>query len=173
MQEGIIYGISVFIGIIAGIGVTLGVDCVKEKKLRVHDRKNLSFEIKCNLTKIDKWLETLSELRNYVNSKRIDQFNGYFDFSSAIFITTNRLFQEGKLYTYLSYDSIEKIQENGSRLSFMGENSINNQIIQHKQSMLNSYQNAIQYAANDIDFWERTLKKCKKNFEDILKDLNL
>ena len=41
----IIYGISVFVGIIAGIGVTIGVDFVKEKRQSVHDRSNLSFEI--------------------------------------------------------------------------------------------------------------------------------
>lgn len=116
---------------------------MKEKKLCIHYRKNLSFEIKCNLTKIDKWLNLIIELRNYINSQRINQFNGYFDFSSTIFATTNRLFQEGRLYTYLSYASIEKLQENGSYLSFVGENKISNQILQHKQSMLNGYQNVI------------------------------
>ncbi len=45
MQAGIIYGISVFVGIIACIGVTIGVDFVKEKRQSVHDRSNLSFEI--------------------------------------------------------------------------------------------------------------------------------
>ena len=41
MQAGIIYGISVFVGIIACIGVTIGVDFVKEKRQSVHDRSNL------------------------------------------------------------------------------------------------------------------------------------
>ena len=45
MQEGIIYGISVFVGIIAGIGVTIGVDYVKERKRSIHDKNNLAFEI--------------------------------------------------------------------------------------------------------------------------------
>ena len=39
MIDGVIYGISVFVGIIAGIGVTIGVDCFKEKKKNVHDKK--------------------------------------------------------------------------------------------------------------------------------------
>ena len=55
MMDGIIYGISVFVGIVAGIGVTIGVDCYKEKKQSINNKKNLSFEIRCNLSKIEKW----------------------------------------------------------------------------------------------------------------------
>ena len=128
MQEGIIYGISVFVGIVAGIGVTIGVDFVKVKKQNAHDKNNLSFEIRCDLSKIDRWIEMIVELRNYINSDRIYQFSGYFNFSSTIFITANRLLQEGRLYTYLSHDSIEKLQENGSYLSLASENMIFNQL---------------------------------------------
>lgn len=73
MIDGIIYGISVFVGIIAGIGVTIGVDYYKSKKQNANDKKNLSFEIRCNLAKIEKWLEQINELRNYVNSDRINR----------------------------------------------------------------------------------------------------
>ena len=69
------------------------------------------------------------------------------------------------------YDSIEKIQENGTYLSVAGENMLSNQIMQHKQVVLNGYMNAKQSASNDIDFWDKTLKKCKENFRDILKEL--
>lgn len=50
-------------------------------------------------------------------------------------------------------------------------NILSNQIMQHKQAVLNGYMNAKQYASNDIDFWDKTLKKCKENFRDILKEL--
>lgn len=171
MQEGIIYGISVFVGIIAGIGVTIGVDFVKERRRSVHDRNNLIFEIRCNLSKIERWLELISELRNTINSDRIVQFSGYFNLSSAIFVTMNKLFQEGKLYTYLSHNSIEKLQENETYLSLTGENMLFNQITQHKQAIMNGYQNVRQAAANDVDFWEKALKQCKGNFKDILAEL--
>ncbi|MEY8390993.1 hypothetical protein AALA98_06425 [Lachnospiraceae bacterium 45-W7] len=171
MIEGIIYVISVFVGIIAGIGVTIGVDYYKEKKRNINDKKNLSFEIRCNLSKIEKWFELINELRNYVNSDRINQFNGYFNFSSTIFTTMNKLLQDGRIYTILSYDSIEKIQENGTYLSLAGENMFYNQITQHKQTIWNGYANVKQVASNDIDFWDKTLKKCKYNFMDILKEL--
>lgn len=171
MMDAIIYGISVFVGIVAGIGVTIGVDFLKRKKQNANDKNNLSFEIKCNLSKIDKWIELIDELRNYVNSDRISQFGGYFNLSAAIFCTTNKLLQDGRIYTYLSYDSIEKIQENGTYLSLSGENMLNNQITQHKQSVWNGSMNVKQLAANDIDFWDKTLKKCKGNFMDILKEL--
>ena len=175
MQEAIIkaiiYGISVFIGIIAGIGVTIGVDFFKERKQNIHDKNNLIFEIECDLSKIKTWFDMINELKNYINSDRINQFNGYFDFSSTIFVTANRLFQNGKLYDYLSNDGIKKIQENGTYLSIAGENAFSNQIFQHKQAMLNSYQNVKQAAANDVDSWEKILQKCKNNFEDILKEL--
>jgi len=171
MQERIIYGISVFVGIIAGIGVTIGVDFVKERRQNVHDKNNLIFEIRCNLSKIEKWIELISELRNTINSDRIVQFNGYFNLSSAIFVTMNKLFQEGKLYTYLSRNSIEKLQENGTYLSLTGENMLFNQITQHKQAVINGYQNVKQVAANDVDFWEKALKQCKENFKNILTEL--
>lgn len=71
----------------------------------------------------------INELRNYVNSDRINLFSGYFNLSSAIFTTTNKLLQDGRIYAYLSYDSIEKIQENGTYLSVTGENMLYNQIL--------------------------------------------
>ncbi len=123
------------------------------------------------MSKIEKWIESVNELRNYVNSDRINQFSGYFNLSSAIFSTTNKLLQDGRIYTYLSYDSIEKIQENGTYLSLAGENMLNNQITQYKQTVWNGCMNVKQFAANDIDFWDKTLKKCKDNFMDILKEL--
>lgn len=81
------------------------------------------------------------------------------------------LLKRHKLFTHKSYDSIEKIQENGTYLSVAGENMLSNQIMQHKHAVLNGYMNAKQYASNDIDFWDKTLKKCKKIFRDILKEL--
>lgn len=171
MIDGIIYGISVFVGIVAGICVTIGVEYFKSKKQNTNDKKNLSFEIRCNLSKIEKWLELINDLRNFVNSDRINQFSGYFNLSSAIFTTTNKLLQDGRIYTYLSYDSIEKIQENGTYLSVAGENMLSNQLMQHKQAALNGYINVKQNASNDIDFWDKTLRKCKENFIDILKEL--
>ena len=48
---------------------------------------------------------------------------------------------------------------------------LSNQISQHKQALWNGLQNVKQYAANDVDSWEITLRKCKDNFEDILKEL--
>ncbi|MDE7284808.1 MAG: hypothetical protein K2N85_14675 [Lachnospiraceae bacterium] len=171
MINGIIYGISVFVGIIAGIGVTIGVDFFKEKKQNGNDKKNLAFEINCNLSKIDKWIELINELRNYVNSDRVNQFSGYFNLSSAIFFTTNKLLLDGRIYTYLSHDSIEKLQENGTYLSLVGENMLNNQITQHKQAIWNGYINVKQLASNDIDFWDKALRKCKDNFIEILKEL--
>ena len=171
MIDGIIYGISVFVGIVAGIVVTIGVDFLKKKKQNANDKNNLSFEIKCNLSKIERWIELINELRNYVNSDRINQFSGYFNLSSAIFSTTNKLLQDGRIYTYLSYDSIEKIQENGTYLSLAAENMLNNQITQYKQAAWNGNMNVKQFAANDIDFWDKALKTCKENFMDILKEL--
>ncbi len=61
------------------------------------------------------------------------------------------------------------LKENGTYLSVAGENMLSNQIMQHKQAVLNGYMNAKQSASNDIDFWDKTLKKCKENFRDILK----
>ena len=48
---------------------------------------------------------------------------------------------------------------------------LSNQIMQHKQAVLNGYTNVKLSASNDIDFWDKTLKRCKENFIGILKEL--
>ena len=43
--------------------------------------------------------------------------------------------------------------------------------MQYKQAIWNNPTYTKQSASNDIDFWDKILKKCKSNFEDILKEL--
>lgn len=48
MIDGIMYGISVFVGIVAGIGVTIGVDCFRAKKQNANDKR--IFHLKLDVT---------------------------------------------------------------------------------------------------------------------------
>ena len=171
MLVAIMYGVSVFVGIIAGIGVQIGVEYIKGRKRIKQECENLKFEIICNISKIDKWLESLVDLRNKTNSDRIHEFSGYFNLASTIFCTANRMLQSGTLYKCLSEKNIDKLQSNTTYLSFSGESIINNQFNQHKQAMLSGFYNKAN-ASTDIDSWEQVLKDCKNNFEEIIKELS-
>ena len=48
MIDGIMYGISVFVGIVAGIGVTIGVDCFRAKSKMLMTKR--IFHLKLDVT---------------------------------------------------------------------------------------------------------------------------
>ena len=172
MFESIMYGVSVFVGIIAGVGVQIGVEIIKEKRYKKHEKDNLIFEIECNIAKIDRWLELFADLNNKINSDRIVEFSGYFDFSSALFFTYYKLFQTGLLYSLLDKESIYKIQENSTHLSAYGENGFNSLVLRYKQdSITYGVGNVREYASRDVDIWKMTLDNCRERFVDVKKKL--
>lgn len=169
MLNGIIYGVSVFVGIVAGVFVEVGVNYINNKRRIIQECKNMKFENECNINKINKWLDLLNDFRNKATGDRINEFSGYFNFSWIIFISSNRMIQNGTLYKVLSFESIEKLQENASQLSLMAENQINGQINQFKYNQYIDIKRQVSYF---IDYWVNVLNVCKKKFEDVNLELD-
>ena len=145
---------------------------IKEKRYKKHEKNNLIFEIDCNIAKIDRWLELFADLNNKINSNRIVEFSGFFDYSSALFFTYFKLFQTGLLYSLLDKESICKIQENSTHLSAYGENSLNSLILRYKQdSIAHGACNVREFASRDVDSWKTVLDNCRARFVDVKKKL--
>jgi len=159
--------VGVFLGVVAGVCITLAVEYVRGRRVRKQELANLKFELDVNIAKIDVWLEEVSKWRNAINADNLLQYFGYFNLSSAISVTTNSLFIAGKLYNALSYDHIARLQEVFKDLSSFGEQYLNNQILQKKQ-LLTQLMNAGHHAewqrtlkpqcAQEVEFWETKLK---------------
>lgn len=153
--------VGVFLGVVAGVCITLAVDFFKARNTWKRELDNLRFELKVNVAKVDDWLEEMTRWRNAVNGDSLAQYHGYFKFSSVISVTTNSLFNAGKLYSALNKDHIAKLQEVFNDFSTFGEQYMNNQITQKKQSLAEQADRWVVLkpeCIRDIDFWERKLK---------------
>ncbi len=104
-------GFGVFLGVIAGVVVTLVANAIIYKRRNRKNAQNLLFEYELNIKKIDLWLEEIERYRNAVNSETMFQYFGYFDYSKFVIVTANNMFTSGLLYDYLSHDHISILQE--------------------------------------------------------------
>ncbi|MDQ1351949.1 MAG: hypothetical protein QG657_2255 [Acidobacteriota bacterium] len=158
-------GIFIFLGIIAGTAVNALTQVFFARKNRKKQLRNLKFEIEMNIKKIDKWLEGINEYRNAVNSDALNVFYTYFDFSKFITVTAVSMFQNGTLYNYLDHEDIGDLQVIFNDFSLVGENIINNQIIQNKSNFNKTT------AISNVNYWEKTIKSHKVKLREILSRL--
>ncbi len=159
--------VGVFLGVVAGVAITIAVEYVRNRCARKQELINLNFELDVNLGKIKAWMEEITKWRNAINADSLSQYYGYFDLSSAIVATTNSLFIAGKLYNTLTYDHIVKLQGVFKDLSVSGEQYLNNQIKQKKQLLVqlqnegheDEWQRTLKpECAQEVEFWETKLK---------------
>lgn len=154
-------GFGVFLGVIAGIAINIGV----QRYLAWRDQKqkveNLKFELDFNTRKLDGFLQELVKYRNAVNAESMNTYFTYFDLSRIISATAYNMLYSGLLYKYLSYEAIAQLQAILSGLSVQNENFMNQQILQNKLNFQK------QKAAADVDYWEHTFKDYKKTLEEI------
>jgi len=156
---------GVFLGIVAGVIINLVVVSIIKNNSEKRLINNLKFEIEYNIKKIDKFLEKLINYRNMTNADNLNNYFDYYNLSKVIFTTANQMFNNGLIYKYLNYESIEKLQNFSIDFSLGSENFMNNQI-KYNQSNYNSPD--IKKIVNDqITFWENKFKENKKNLEEI------
>jgi hypothetical protein len=162
--------VGVFLGVVAGVCITLAVEIVRSRQSRKQELANLKFEINVNIEKINGWLNEVKKWRNAINADNLPQYFGYFNLSSAIFATAGSLFIAGKLYNALSYEHIAKLQEVYKDLSIFGEQYLNNQIQQKKQLLAHLLNNGLEaewqrtlkpQCAQDVEFWEKKFESHK------------
>ena len=155
-------GFGVFLGVIAGVAVTLVANNILSKQSKKRNARNLLFELDLNVKKIDLWLEEIEKYRNAVNSETMLRYFGYFDFSKFIIVTANNMLNSGLLYEYLSHNHISNLQQVSSHLSLAGEQYINNQI-KYNQTEFDKTR-----ATGDVNYHEGKLKESKKMLNEIM-----
>lgn len=118
----LLYTLSIFIGVVAGTFVNALTQAFFEWRKRKELLRNLKFEVEMNIKKLDKWLESVLNYRNAVNSETLFRFFDYFDFSKFISVTFFNMFNSGILYKYLNHQEIAELQIIIGELSSGGEN---------------------------------------------------
>ncbi len=78
MNSEIMYGVSIFIGILVGTIVNAATHYLVKWRNSKQDIKHLKFELQMNIKKMDKFLEEIIEYRNSVNSETMDLYCGYY-----------------------------------------------------------------------------------------------
>lgn len=167
-------GFGVFLGVIAGVAITLLTQWITEKVKESQKVKNLKFEFELNIRKIDKWLEEIGKYRNAVNGDALQNYFGYFDLSRFVYVTADNMFLSGLLYKYLDHDDIGKLQVIYSEFSLPWENIMNNEITNNRNKAIQEPASWSAYKAkvvSNVDFWEIKFQQHKKTLEEVLKKL--
>ena len=134
----VLHGFGVFLGVLAGTGVTLLVGWIQRRRGESQQVRNLKFELDLNIGKVDRWLEELGRYRNAVNGDSLQNYAGYFDLGRFIYVTANNMFLSGLLYKYLDDEQIGKLQEIVAEFSPAWEQIINSQITWNKTLFVQS-----------------------------------
>jgi hypothetical protein len=173
---------GVFLGVVAGTLVTILTHLWLQRRHEFNQIRNLVFELELNCKKLEGWLEELGRYRNAVNGDSLLRYYGYYKISSGVGVTAHQLHESGLLYKYLSHEHIGQLQEVFTDLSLPGENYMNNQIQQRKQSLQALEQLGQQgqwmlslkpQVVNDIDFWEGKLRGHENALRSIIGALHI
>lgn len=164
-QDVVAPGFGVFLGVVAGTVVTLASQWVISRSTRAQRVRNLKFELRMDVAKLNRWLQEINDYRNAVNGNALAQYFGYFDFSRFIYVTANEMFVSGLLYKYLTEEEIEAMQVITSELSMNGEKFLAQQIQENKTNFVQVT------AVGQINFWEQKLTTHRATLQAILQRL--
>ena len=180
MANYILQGFGVFLGVLAGTAVTLLASYVIQKRSERNQIQNLKFELDFNVKKLETWIDEIIRLRNAVNGDALGTYFGYFDLSRAVAVTSYNLLQSGLLYKLMHQDDFSKLLVIFQELSIFGEQYLNNQITQSKQTFQDCMANPTanlwsstykRQVVARVDFWENKFKQHKIDLERIRKTL--
>lgn len=139
---------------------------IQARAARKQQVRNLCFELRLNIKKIDGWLNQISQYRNAVNGDCLHLWAGYFDLSMTVSATFHSMLNSGALYNALSHEDIAALQEVYWALSQSGEHYLNKQL----NNTRTSFQQLQEQGATQVwmtslkpesvriaDYWETTL----------------
>jgi hypothetical protein len=166
--------------VLAGTAVTLLTAYVVQKLNENNQTKNLKFELDFNIQKLESWIAEIVRYRNAVNGDALNTYFGHFDLSRVVAVTTYNLLQSGHLYKLMHRDDFSKLLVIFQELSPAGEQYLNNQINQAKQTFTSCMENPAlnlwstthkAQAVAIVDFWETKFKQHKVDLERIRNNL--
>lgn len=160
-----LHGFGVFLGVIAGVAVSIATQTVISKREEKQKIKNLKFEIKYNLSMIDKWVGAIGKFRDAVAASAMNTWHEYLQFSHIMKYTISELYESGILYKYITTDEIGNLNLFLSDFTQAFEIYINQDINSTRQNFDKDK------ALTQVMFLENKLQTNKKNLEQILKSL--
>ena len=175
----ILHGFGVFLGVLAGVAVTILVQWIVRKLHISQLKENLRFEFEFDNKKLDAWLKEIETLRQAVYGDTLNTYYGYFDLSKAVLGTAHRMFADGLLYSFLSHEDIERFLMLAMDFSLYAENYLNNQIDHNKRLYTGAAEandsDGVKFVNQEIlriaEFWETKFKDHKKTLNDFISKL--
>lgn len=161
----VLHGFGVFLGIIAGVAIMLMVGWLTSLRQKKKQVRNLIFEFKLNIKKIDDWLQECTKFRNAINGGTLNRYYSSFQFSRFVIVTADRMFRQGELYALLDYEDIGKLQEVTSYYALYSDTFINQKINELKVNPNRTE------ATSFADFIEGKLSEHKKVLQLLIKKL--
>jgi len=175
-------GVGAFLGVVAGLVLTLLVEASKRRNLENQQVKNLVFEWELDLKKVTLWLEKLTEYRTAVAGDTPEFFLFYFDVSRIVLSTTDSMFRSGSLYKHLTHEEIGLLQTMSVDLSPAAEQLMNNEIMNARNVFAktrvppNTMEVWIRYkptVTQQIMFWENKFRGSKTTLETLIQKLKV
>ena len=175
-----LHGFGVFLGVLAGTGVTILAQWFLAWRAKTQQTKNLKFELELNVAKLDTWLADLEKYRDAVNGDALHNWPGYFDLGKFVSVTANAMFGSGLLYEVLGKDDIAALQELFHELSPAGEQYMNRRLGDYQRIFTNyRAQNNISEwvqlhkpdAVYQADFWEKKFCGHREKLQEIIEKL--
>jgi hypothetical protein len=115
-----------FLGVIAGIATTLGVQSISKLQSKKALLQNFVFELTLNKDKMEKWILETTDYRNAVNGDALGNYFGYFNLSSFLGVIANQIHNSGDVYNILTREQFKQLQVVFNEMTW--EVAINKQI---------------------------------------------
>lgn len=173
--------VGAFLGVIAGTLITILAARLWERRAYRQQVRNLVFELRLNIKKIDRWLSEITKYRNAVNGDSLHTWFGYFDLGKASYPTANDMFRTGLLYKALSHEHIEALQSTVAELSPAGEKYMNEQLANRRSEFEDAQRKhdthywlniAKPEAVRTADFWEKKMNDHRSILDEITRAID-
>jgi len=102
---------GVFTGIFVGVQTNLIIEAIKIKRINKKRIKNLKYEFKYNINKINQeFLKDADDYLNHINGNSPQSYFGKIHLTGLLKTTLNQIFSDGSIYKYFDYENIGKLQ---------------------------------------------------------------
>lgn len=126
--------VGVIAGVVAGTLVTVVIGWIGKWKNQKQRNKNLKFEFKFDIAKIQSFKAQLNNYRDAVNGDALTTYFGYFDLSKLIYGTAQSMYADGSLYKFFDEpNDLVKLQKAFNKYSAEWELAFNNKIKENRE----------------------------------------
>lgn len=163
------YFFSVLAGIIAGTGINIFVFWLLARRAEKNDLKNLVYEIKFNLARIDELDKELVIYRDALNAKTLKSYFPNLTMSRVITTTLFKMFANASIYKFLDHEDILKLQLFAVSISGSQEAALSAQIAFNREHFYLAFEEGKvrEKADSEMKFWAKLFTDSRKNLDSI------